>query len=290
MFGSFRCVRVAAILCLLVGPEAAWARTVGEQWGQVDAPAPGAAQSIGSPAAGCISGAVALPLSGDGYQVLRPARNRFWGHPRTVEFLKDLGRQSATVGLGPILIGDMSQPRGGPMAFGHGSHQTGLDVDIWFRLPGHRLNSGELANPQPVSMVRGTQVDMRNWGAKQLKLLELAAKSPQVDRIFVNAPIKIAACQSVRGDRSWLSKLRPWWGHDEHFHVRLTCTAGDPGCIPQAPVPDGDGCGAEVESWGAKSTLLPTSSKDKPNTRSPILPQACGAVLKQGDIRDAAAR
>ena len=30
-----------------------------------------------------------------------------------------------------ILVGDMSQPRGGPMLTGHASHQVGLDADIW---------------------------------------------------------------------------------------------------------------------------------------------------------------
>jgi murein endopeptidase len=29
-----------------------------------------------------------------------------------------------------LLIGDMSQPRDGPMLYGHSSHQIGLDVDI----------------------------------------------------------------------------------------------------------------------------------------------------------------
>lgn len=279
-----------AVVMMLGASACAEAGTAGERWGAVSLPVSGGAQSIGSPAAGCISGAVAMPLEGEGWQVLRPQRNRFWGHPRTIAFLKTLGRSAAAEGFGPLLIGDMSQPRGGPMAFGHGSHQTGLDVDIWFRLPKRGLDGDELASPEPVSMVKGTHVDPATWSDTHLHLLELAARSPEVERIFVNPPIKAEACRRAKGDRAWLAKLRPWWGHDEHFHVRLSCTPGDIGCIPQAPVPEGDGCGGELASWNAKPVLLPAEAKDKPNHRNPALPAACLSILKQPGVREAGLR
>jgi penicillin-insensitive murein endopeptidase len=257
-----------------------------EAWSLVDIPVAGSAQSIGSPAAGCISGAIALPADGDGYQVLRPQRNRFWAHPRTIAFIQELARDAGTGG-GPLLIGDLSQPRGGPMAYGHGSHQHGLDVDIWFRLPKAPLSPDDLAQPVPVSMVKGTRVDPKAWGQRQLVILEQAARARDVDRIFVNPAIKAEACRVAQGDRSWLSKLRPWWGHDEHFHVRLACTPGDIGCTPQKPVPDGDGCGTELASWNARPVLLPDDAKDKPNHRRPVLPAACARVLDQPVLRQA---
>lgn len=261
-----------------------------EGWALVGAPVAGMPQSLGSPAAGCISGAVALPAAGDGYQVLRPQRNRYWGHPRTIAFIQGLASDARARSIAPLLIGDMSQPRGGPMAFGHGSHQNGLDVDIWFRLPKAPLTPDELARPSPISMVKGTRVDSTTWSGRQLAVLELAARSPEVDRIFVNPPIKAEACRAARGDRAWLAKLRPWWGHDEHFHVRLSCTPGDIGCTPQAPVPDGDGCGGELASWNAKPTVLPNAAKDKPNHRRPVLPGACARVLGQPEVHQAGAR
>lgn len=261
-----------------------------EVWSRIDVPAAGAARSIGSPAAGCVAGAVALPADGDGYQLLRPQRNRFWGHPRTIAFVQDLAREAKAHTDSPLLVGDLSQPRGGPMAYGHGSHQTGLDVDIWFLLPPAPLPPADLGQPKAVSMVKGTRVDRAVWSVRHLKVLELAARSSEVDRIFVNPAIKAEACRTAAGDRSWLGKLRPWWGHDEHFHVRLACSAGDFGCTPQRPVPDGDGCGAELASWNAKPVVLPAEAKDRPNHRRPVLPAACAQVLDAPVLREAGFR
>ncbi|MGE5478601.1 MAG: penicillin-insensitive murein endopeptidase [Bacteroidales bacterium] len=286
-----RLATAAMVAALAMGAAAcAEAGSAADPWAAIRVPVGGGAQSLGTPAAGCVAGAVALPLAGEGYQVLRPARNRFWGHPRTVSFIEGLGQAAVAGGFGPLLVGDMSQPRGGPMAFGHGSHQNGLDVDIWFRLPRRPLGDGELEQPQPVSMVKGTRVNPETWSDTHYKLLKLAASSPEVERIFVNPPIKAEACRRASGDRAWLSKLRPWWGHDEHFHVRLSCTPGDIGCVPQAPVPEGDGCGGELTSWNAKPVLLPAEAKDKPNHRNPVLPAACAAILHQPGVLEAGAR
>lgn len=287
-----RGVALAGVVAVMAlgAASCAQAGSAADPWAAIKVPVAGGAQSFGSPAAGCISGAVALPLDGDGYQVLRPQRNRFWAHPRTVDFVRDLGRHAAMEGFGPFLVGDLSQPRGGPMAFGHGSHQTGLDVDIWFRLPGQPLSADELGQPVGVSMVHGTRINPNTWTDSQMRMLELAARSPEVDRIFVNPPIKAEACRAAKGDRAWLSKLRPWWGHDEHFHVRLSCTPGDVGCTPQAPVPEGDGCGGELASWNAKSVLLPKEAKDKPNHRNPVLPAACSTLLRSPSIIEAGLR
>lgn len=279
-----------AVVTALGMAACAQAGSAADPWAAIRVPVAGAARSFGSPAAGCIAGAVALPAEGEGYQVLRPQRNRFWGHPRTIGFIRGLGHQAASAGFGPFLVGDMSQPRGGPMAFGHGSHQNGLDVDIWFRLPGGALSPDDLARPVPISMVKGTGINPATWTASHLRLLENAALSPEVDRIFVNPPIKAEACRVAGGDRVWLRKLRPWWGHDEHFHVRLSCTSGDVGCTAQAPVPEGDGCGSELMSWNVKPVLLPEQSKDKPNQRRPNLPAVCATILHQPGITEAGLR
>lgn len=282
----------AAVTAVMVLGAAACAEagSAADPWAAIKVPVAGGAQSLGSPAAGCIAGAVALPLDGDGYQVLRRQRNRIWAHPRTIAFIQDLGHSAAAGGFGPLLIGDLSQPRGGPMAFGHGSHQNGLDVDIWFRLPGHAWAEEQLERPEPVSMVKGTKVDPDTWTATHLRLLKLAAASPEVERIFVNPPIKVEACRRAGADRAWLAKLRPWWGHDEHFHVRLSCSLSDIGCVPQSPVPEGDGCGGELVSWNAKPVLLPAEAKDKPNHRNPTLPAACAAILRQPGVLEAGIR
>jgi hypothetical protein len=97
-------------------------------------------RSIGFYSKGCLAGAAALPVSGETWQVMRLSRNRNWGHPVLVEFIEELSERAAQNGWPGLLIGDMSQPRGGPMLNGHASHQVGLDVDIWLTpMPHHDL-------------------------------------------------------------------------------------------------------------------------------------------------------
>lgn len=103
-----------------------------ELFGAVTEPAPLAARSIGGYAKGCLAGGVSLPTNGPDWQVMRLTRNRNWGSPRLVDYLERLASDARALDGWPgLLIGDMSQPRGGPMLTGHTSHQVGLDADIW---------------------------------------------------------------------------------------------------------------------------------------------------------------
>jgi penicillin-insensitive murein DD-endopeptidase len=269
---------VIAVGCLLAA--GASAKPPALEWAAAGKPSPGAAAAIGSPAAGCLQGAEMLPPEGQGYQVLRISRKRFFGHPATVRFVQDLAATAHAEGLGDLLIADMAQPRGGPMASGHGSHQTGLDVDVWFRLAERHLSAEELEAPGALSMVKANAIDAALWTPAQARLLELAARSPKVDRIFVNPVIKRHVCRTqLTGDRAWLAKLRPWWGHDEHFHVRLSCPEDDAGCEAQKPVPDGDGCGAELDSWFPRAGI--PVPDNKPHHQARPLPASCVAVLRR---------
>ncbi len=265
---------VAALALSLVPTAAAAMEPM--PWHEHQAPSSGHARAIGSHARGCIGGAVALPVEGAGYQVLRPGRHRHYGHPRLIRFVEDLGRKVAASGLGTLLVGDLAQPRGGPMAYGHGSHQSGLDVDLWFRL--QPLVAAERENPQPIGMVQPDGTVSSAWTGAQARLLKLAAAAREVDRIFVNPAVKRAMCRSAGGDRLWLRKLRPWRGHDQHFHVRLRCPDDSPKCKAQPPMSPGDGC-HEAESWASAGALL--EAQLQPRAEAPVrppLPQACAAV------------
>ena len=101
-----------------------------ELFGRKTAPVNRAARSIGYYTHGCLAGGVALPINGPTWQVMRLSRNRNWGHPNLVNFLERLADQAPSTGWHGLLVGDMSQPRGGPMRTGHASHQVGLDADI----------------------------------------------------------------------------------------------------------------------------------------------------------------
>ncbi|MDS4043039.1 MAG: penicillin-insensitive murein endopeptidase [Candidatus Competibacter sp.] len=272
------------ILLFLLSLAVALPARAGNGWSAIAYPLSGSPQVIGSHTAGCIAGAAALPLVGDGYQVMRASRNRYYGHPLLVAFVERLGRQAAARG-GRLLIGDLGQPRGGPMPNGHRSHQSGLDVDVWFlQQPRERLLSRpeteEIDMPSMVRAAEGT-LNPTRWSPRYRDMLKLAALSPEVDRVFVNAIIKQALCYSET-DRSWLGKVRPWWGHDAHFHVRLACPPDSGQCKPQKPIPPGDGCDADLANWVRdiqQAALSPKPHRKPEPPSADALPVACNAVL-----------
>jgi penicillin-insensitive murein DD-endopeptidase len=250
-------------------------------WEEVLEPAPGTPNVIGAYTAGCIQGAIPLPAEGRGYRVMRLQRRRFFGHPLLVRYLQELGATIQQKGLGMLLIGDLGQPRGGPMPFGHRSHQIGLDADIWFWLPGDGM-ALSVADREtigaPSMLTAGARtLDAQQWSPRQAEALRLAVGFDVVARVFVNPVIKKAMCAQFHG-ASWLQKLRPWWGHDDHFHVRLRCPAGQTACQDQEPLPAGDGCGAELDWWFSAEARKPPPPVDA--TKVP-LPAACEAILRQ---------
>ena len=111
------------------------ARAEPTPWAGFRTPTANPPRSIGGYSAGCIDGAVALPKVGDGFRVAKPERNRVFGHPLLVGLIRDLGEQLVALKASPLSVGDLGQPRGGPAPTGHASHQTGLDVDLWFLPP-----------------------------------------------------------------------------------------------------------------------------------------------------------
>lgn len=237
----------------------------------------GAAQPIGGYANGCIAGARELPPEGSGYQAVNLSRRRNFGHPALVGYVAALAGRAEAEGLGRLAVGDLSQPRGGRMPNGHASHQIGLDVDVWFDLDLPALPRAERERTDFPSMVdaSGQRVDSRLFGPRQRRLLQLAAGDGRVTRIFVNPAIKLALCEAEAGDRSWLRKIRPWFGHASHFHVRLECPADAGDCVPQSAVPPGDGCDAELLSWFEPRKDAPPREPVK----IPPPPPACVALL-----------
>jgi penicillin-insensitive murein endopeptidase len=266
-----------AILVWSLAPSASLAFTWSDAW----EPVPGPPRAIGSYAAGCVQGAVSLPPEGPGFQTMRRDRRRFFGHPVLVRYLQELGAATARQGLGVLLVGDLGQPRGGPMPDAHRSHQNGLDADIWFWLPrdGVVLTAAERETMAAPSMVTpdGQGLDARQWSKRQVEVLRLALGFDVVARIFVNPLIKKAVCEHFPGE-PWLQKLRPWWGHDDHFHVRLRCPVGEMTCQDQEPLPAGDGCGAELAWWFSEEARKPPPRVDIAKVP---LPAACNDILRK---------
>jgi penicillin-insensitive murein endopeptidase len=243
-------------------------------WSLARTPSPGPARAIGTYGAGCIAGAVALPLAGDGFRVAKPERLRVYGHPLLVAMIEAVGARLQQLHLLPLVVGDLGQPRGGPAPTGHASHQTGLDVDIWFAPPHGK---------EAVSMVDAAhQRPAPAFTPAMARLLTLVASQAAVERIFVNPILKRALCADATGERGWLRKLRPWWGHDDHFHVRLACPADSPACQPQAPLPPGDGCDALAWWFDAKAQADRGEQHQAYSSRvgaAPALPPDCATLI-----------
>jgi penicillin-insensitive murein DD-endopeptidase len=255
-----------------------------ELFGRKTTPDPATARSIGFYSRGCLAGAVALPINGPTWQVMRLSRNRNWGHPKLVQFLERLAEKAKKVGWNGLLVGDMSQPRGGPMLTGHTSHQVGLDADIWLTpMPDRKLSREEREFMSATMAVREDRrdVDPNVWTHAHTELIRVAAEDPAVERIFVNAAIKKALCREAGPDRAWLAKVRPWYGHDYHFHVRIFCPPDSPQCEPQPPPETSEGCGHELDSWFAEAMLHPAPSSARPGLGLTMaaLPKACREVL-----------
>jgi penicillin-insensitive murein endopeptidase len=253
-----------------------------EEWSEHDHPTASPSQAIGSYTGGCLDGGEQLRKNGRGYQVMRLERNRSWGHPNLLRFIRGLGRKMKNRGIGTLLVGDMAQPRGGPSESSHVSHQTGLDVDLWYSTPAkanrRRLSTRERAKLSAKSVVskNGKRLNKRVWKKRTSRMLRLAARSSDVERIMVNPVVKRQLCRESPGAK-WLSKVRPWWGHADHFHVRLACPEGDSECKRQRP-PAATRTGCDrLAKWFAPKKKKRRVAKRKKRRR--LLPNRCEQVL-----------
>jgi penicillin-insensitive murein endopeptidase len=258
-------------------------------FGSVQLPSIGKAVSIGYYPRGCLAGGVEFPVNGSTWQVMRLSRNRNWGHPNLIHFLEKFAPLAAkATGWNGILVGDLAQPRGGPSPSDHASHQTGLDVDIWFMpMPDHVLTREERDTVQAISLVSDDwkHLNTKTWTPQHVEFIKTAAQQPEVQRVLVNAVIKKELCRvEANKPHAWLAKVRPWYKHHDHIHVRLKCPNNSPNCKAQGPVPGDDGCSSkELDRWLTDKVLHPSigapGKPAKPMMLS-ALPPACKTVLE----------
>lgn len=210
------------------------------------------AESFGKYTDGHIFKSVPLKRNAPGIQTMRPAMAKFYGHTELRDFIYKLGKQTINSGNGQLMIGDLSHKDGGEL-IGHASHQNGLDVDIWFYRPKDTIT--DLANDQrdsskfPHFLNPATNEFYPNmWNTKLDNVLKMAASDSRVAKIFVNAGVKRRLCRIFPGEK-FLSKIRPWYRHHEHFHVRLKCPENSPSCENQPEIKSLDCSGDNIDWW-----------------------------------------
>lgn len=258
-------------------------------WARAKAPSLQRAASMGGYSHGCVAGAIALPLRGPNHVVMRPSRRRNYGHPDLIAVIDRLALSMNTHGMGRLAVGDLGQPRGGPAPSGHKSHQSGLDVDLWYLTP-TAVNAKTLPSARNLerlpaqSLVKQDQSGVTaELDSRVLSMLRRTASDRRVSRIFVNPRIKQALCTRETRSKAWLQKIRPWWGHSSHFHVRLHCPSSDKLCENQAKLPAGDGC--KDLAWWFDAKAQAERKKGRAGYRknmgqAPKMPTACQQVLR----------
>lgn len=290
--------RLILLLLLAMTQPALAETTAAKLFAAHTQPTSGAAQPIGAYGRGCAAGNVELPESGPTWQAMRLSRDRNWGNPVLVSYLEDLSAKVTAFGWRGLYIGDMGNPRGGPMISGHASHQMGLDADVWFLPPASlKLTAAQREKISSISIRTNDQLSVNeNWNRSYREVLKAAASDPRVDRIFVAAAIKIEMCKNATAaDAKWLQHIRPEANHQDHFHVRLKCPPGSSLCQTQSPSVSelskgGSGCDETLAWWVSDAYLHPKPVKNPgpkpPHKKGPReftmadLPAQCSAVLQ----------
>ena len=122
------------------------------------------------------------------------------------------------------------------MMTGHGSHQIGLDADIWLTpMPPRTLSPEERETMSATNVVAadGTDVDAKVWTPQHGAFIRLAAAQPEVSRVFVNPAIKKALCREAGADRAWLRRCGPGAATTIMCTSGSHCPAGAADCTDQ---------------------------------------------------------
>jgi len=227
------------------------------------APTLAKAEAIGFYSGGCLQGGMSLEGDENGLEFAHVGRGRFWAHPYMIDLLTELGEFTHKNFKKKVIVGDLSLSRGGPTVGGHSSHQNGLDADLWYKLAPTRSRSFQRREVEVMPSVLTEKGFNKYFSKPQRILLSFLAQDNRVARVFVHPKIKKALCEGPRRlftDKS-LAKIRPWFGHDDHLHLRLKCPQSDKNCVAQEPPKEGSGCD-ELKWWESEEAVAAEKAQD----------------------------
>ena len=201
--------------------------------------ATGAAQGTGPTQGGLVNGTL-LPESGLGYKAGHRETDR-WATGMMASFIVNsaplvLQKNPTTL----LRIGGIAQEFGGPYS-PHSSHQSGLDADIQFV---GTVKYGTVINKDDTINTTLFDVD-QNWSYWRLATMQQIKVGGKVrsavSMILVDPRIKTWLCAWAKQreatldplDYEVLARLRPTVGHDDHFHLRFTCSPHYATCIAE---------------------------------------------------------
>ena len=210
--------------------------------------------SIGAPSRGVLREGVEVRPDSVGLRWLR-RDDRHWALPRFAEAIE---RAAAVVNReragGVLGVGDLSiRSGGGPLA-PHFSHRSGVDADLLFYVT--TLDGAPVESPGFVHFgadglardeahARWLRLDV----ARQWLLARALLEDPEarIQWIFVSDVVQARllewalargdSSEAIRRAREVMAQPSPGGVHDDHFHVRTTCSPDEAvaGCEPVGP-------------------------------------------------------
>lgn len=254
--------------------------------------ADGTSLSLGATNGGALRNPAMIPATGPGFEVptaWRDRGNRF-GTDELVGALRGVGARLAARNSGwTLAIADLSPKRGGASRW-HRSHQSGRDVDL---ILASMTPRGRPLPPPDYEMIhygadgvahaprRGDAYSEGGWRNRRLDvaanwyIVEELLREPSVDvqyiflhRHHIAALLEFARLQDrparlVTRAEQVLVHPRGVGGHDDHFHVRISCSRADRrmGCRDTGAV-------RTIGPWGGD----PAVGSARPQARTAKLP------------------
>jgi len=191
---------------------------------------------------------VILPADGPNWQAMRPSRNRAWGLPVLIQLMRSASGKLPAAGWAGLLVGDIAQPRGGPMLTGQARirsarcrHLADADAAAPVEPRRARRDAGDQWSSQRMAMI-----SMRRPGRCQHR--RVPRRSPRAwGRTHIPSTRRSAArcaARLVPTGTGW-TKIRAWWGHNYISTFASPVRTAQAECRSQALPPPGEGCGKE---------------------------------------------